>query len=538
MKKILSIFTAIAIILSVSSVSAKSVFKDVPEDHWAQEQIAAWSNYGVISGYNGEFSPGRSITRGEFAVVLNRLMNYQKTQDNAFSDLDENFYTDSVLKLNKAGVMQGYENSISPNANLTRQEAASLICRALGIEGQKKADKTFADSDDVSSWAKESMNAMINLGLINGADGRLNPQKTITRAEVVTILDNAVLPVLTSGEVTNIDTDKILVISSNDVTIKDTKINGKVIITQGVTEGKVEFVNTKIEKEIEIDNDRNDFVVLKNTTVDGETIEEGVYQPKEKEPSKEEEKPSEDDISQGGSGTGGGNKGDSSGDSSGNDNTGGGNTGGDNTGGSDSDKDDPENPVNPENPQEPENPENPENPDTPQEPENPENPENPETPDTPDTPDTPQEPETPETPDEPVVPDEPDVPEVPEVPEEPEMGADDYISLNAEMVSKISSASKDIEPFLTFQNQTFNSQEKYFLKIIKQCMDATITMQDKKIINKSFLKEEFPDEIAEVKKIYEEMENAGTSASFTEKMIVNLNSATIEWLADEFELFD
>ena len=478
MKKILSTFIAVSMLASIGSASAATIYKDT-NGHWAENQINNWSNYGVISGYDGMFSPNRSITRGEFAVVLNRLMNYQNTQENTFSDLDNNFYTDSVLKLNKAGVMQGYEKNISPNANLTRQEAASLICRALGIAGQKKANKTFADSDDVSEWARASMNAMINLGLINGADGKLNPQNTITRAEVVTILDNAVLPVLSSGETADIETDKILVISTNDVVIKDSKISGKVIITQGVTKGNVEFVNTEIEEDITVDNSRKEFVVLKNTIVNGETVEEGIYTPSEKEPTKEDEKPAEDNQDDDKSSQGGSNGG-----------------GGGNSGGGKEDKEDPKDPEPPVNPENPEDPKDPE---------------------------PPVEPEEPDTPDE---------------PEEPVKDPNYYITLNAEMVSKISDASADMAPYLTFQNLTFTPQEKYLLTIIKNCMDETIKFQDKKIINKSFLKEEFPDEIDEVKNIYDEMEAAGISSAFTEKLVINLNSATIEWLADAFGLLD
>lgn len=532
MKKILSTLVAVSVLASASVVSAANTYKDT-EGHWAEKQINSWSNYGVISGYDGMFSPNRSITRGEFAVVLNRLMNYQDTQKNTFADLDDNFYTDSVLKLNKAGVMQGYEDNISPNANLTRQEAASLICRALGIKGQKTANKTFSDSGDVSSWAQASMNAMINLGLINGADGKLNPLNTITRAEVVTILDNAVLPVLSAGEFAEIETDKILVISADDVVIKDSKINNKVIITQGVTESDIEFIDTEIEGSISIDNDREDFVVLKNTTVDGDLIEEGIYEPGEKEEDKEdiEDEPSKDDkddeeSSQGGGGGGGSNKGDKddssddepengeqggndNGDDSGDDHEGG-NTGDNNQGGNEGGSE------------------------TPSEPEQPEEPDEPEQPDVPTEPDTPVEPDEPVDPDEPV---EPDTPVEPDEPEE-EYDANYYLEKNAEMIIRISDASSDMEPYLKFQNQTFTAQEKRLMTIIKNCMDETLKFKDKKIINTSFLKEEFPDEIAEARSIYDEMDAAGLSSAFTEKLVINLNSATIEWLADAFGLLD
>jgi len=272
MKKILSILIAVSMLISVMPVSAKSAFTDVPETHWAKEQIETWSGYGVINGYDGKFSPDNKITRGDFAVVLNKLMAYDKAAENRFADLGEKYYTESILKLNKAGVMQGFDGKISPEASLTREEASVMICRALGIETQDKIDKTFSDYATVSEWARPYINAMVNKGLLNGAYGNLNPKNTITRAEVVTILDNAVFPILQIGEYGAINTDKIIVISVGNVFIPDSKIDSKIIITQGVKEDTIEFLTCEINGEIVIDNDRTEFIKLVDTKVSDEDI--------------------------------------------------------------------------------------------------------------------------------------------------------------------------------------------------------------------------------------------------------------------------
>ena len=149
MKKVISLILAISVFASVGIVSAKTTYTDI-NGHWAEEQIGIWSDYGVISGYNGEFAPNRSITRGEFAVVLNRLMAYDKTVENRFADLGEKYYTDSILKLNKAGVMQGFDGKISPENSLTREEAAEEMDRSVDAvqkwyrDGIKKVRKTLA----------------------------------------------------------------------------------------------------------------------------------------------------------------------------------------------------------------------------------------------------------------------------------------------------------------------------------------------------------------------------------------------------------
>jgi len=135
MKKMLSTILVLTVFVSmfVYNVSAESTYRDTV-GHWASNCIEAWSGYGVINGYDGNFNPDRSMTRGEFAVVLDRIMKYQKIAENSFNDLGEDFYTSSILRLNQAGVMTGYDSKINPVDVLTREEAAVTLCRALGIK--------------------------------------------------------------------------------------------------------------------------------------------------------------------------------------------------------------------------------------------------------------------------------------------------------------------------------------------------------------------------------------------------------------------
>lgn len=268
MKKLFSTILAAAVLSSASSALAS--FNDT-ENHWAKDAIDAWSAYGVISGYDGSFAPDRQITRGEFAVVLNRLMKYKNAAENTFSDLDDAFYTESVLKLNAKGVISGYDGLVNPNGYLTREEAAVMLCRALEIETETEMSRSFDDTEQISDWAYPYVCALVNRGLLNGYDnggnGMLYPQNTIKRAEVVTILNNAVLPILTPGDTNGLTLDKILVISASDVTVSDCVANGNVIITEGADEGTVTFKNTKLNGYLKINNDREGFVKFDNSTV-------------------------------------------------------------------------------------------------------------------------------------------------------------------------------------------------------------------------------------------------------------------------------
>lgn len=132
-KRMLAILMTIAMVggvLPITSFAGEdSNFKDT-KGHWASAQIDKWSGLGIVCGSDGYFRPDAPITRGEMAVILDKVMGYQKTGNNTFSDLDQNFYTDAVLKVNAAGVMVGDGDKLRPKDYISRQEAAVMLGRA------------------------------------------------------------------------------------------------------------------------------------------------------------------------------------------------------------------------------------------------------------------------------------------------------------------------------------------------------------------------------------------------------------------------
>ena len=114
--------------------------------HWAEAEINRWSDYGVLQGSNGEFAPDAAITRAETAAIYSRIMGYTETAPNNFTDLGEDWYTNDILKAHAAGIIEGDGSTVRPLDNITRQEAAVVLCRALGIELEENVTQTsFAD---------------------------------------------------------------------------------------------------------------------------------------------------------------------------------------------------------------------------------------------------------------------------------------------------------------------------------------------------------------------------------------------------------
>lgn len=224
--------------------SAAAGYSDL-DGHWAQQQVEAFSDLGIVQGYDGKFRPNDSITRGEMAIILDRIMDYQVTARNSFSDLGSAYYTDAVLKANAAGIMLGDGVQVRPTAPITRQEAASMLCRALGLEGGGSLTQ-FNDRDQVASWAADAVGAMAARGYISGSNGAFRPTASITRAEVVSILSRAVSRLVSANETVTGNVSGDVVVRGAGATLSNMTISGDLIIAEGVAEGDVKLDNVTV----------------------------------------------------------------------------------------------------------------------------------------------------------------------------------------------------------------------------------------------------------------------------------------------------
>ena len=84
----------------------------------------------------------------------------------------------------------------APDKKITRQEMFTLLYNALKVIGKLpegsggKPLRSFTDTDDIASWAKEAMSLLVETGTISGSGGRLFPTSTTTRAEMAQVLYN------------------------------------------------------------------------------------------------------------------------------------------------------------------------------------------------------------------------------------------------------------------------------------------------------------------------------------------------------------
>lgn len=118
------------------TASGKSSYKDVSVNRWSSGSIEKATELGYINGYDGEFKPGRKITRAELAAILVKIFdtNEEDIQGISFSDVSENsWYCTAVKKAASMGIITGYnDGTFKPKEAVTRAEAVTMINRATG----------------------------------------------------------------------------------------------------------------------------------------------------------------------------------------------------------------------------------------------------------------------------------------------------------------------------------------------------------------------------------------------------------------------
>ncbi len=180
-----------------TEATTKTPFKDVT-DHWAEEYIEYLHNKGVLNGVTDElFKPDMSTKRGDFAVVLSKMLNLEKGNV-TFTDVpSDSYYAEAISACASADVFVGYGNrTFKPEQTITREEMFVIMAKLFAgtdynfnsVDTSNLAD--FADGENTSWWAKPYVAYLISNGIVVGDNGNIKPHKMITRAEMAVVIYN------------------------------------------------------------------------------------------------------------------------------------------------------------------------------------------------------------------------------------------------------------------------------------------------------------------------------------------------------------
>ncbi len=181
------------------------VFIDVPETHWAANEIRYFASQGIVNGMpDGSFQPEGSVTREAFAKMM--VLTFRATpstqEEPTFLDVGSTRWSYSYVEASKdflTGYTSPFDGTMTfhPEEYATREDIAVALVRMMGLTEKDASNPgyakwKFSDGDSISPSLLPYVSVAAERGLINGfTDGTFGPQRPISRAETVALLNRA-----------------------------------------------------------------------------------------------------------------------------------------------------------------------------------------------------------------------------------------------------------------------------------------------------------------------------------------------------------
>ncbi|NOU63564.1 hypothetical protein GC096_05945 [Paenibacillus sp. LMG 31461] len=176
-------------------VESKKNFVDV-RDHWAQREIELLASKFIITGTTPTtFAPEDAVTRAQFAALIVRALGLVTAQAlTNFSDVhDTDWYANVIATAAKFNLIEGFEDgTFRPNESVTGEQSTVILHRALAIIDNERssAENVLSELENVSDWAKASVEALMNAKIIMGQeDAAYSGRKSLNRAQTAVILE-------------------------------------------------------------------------------------------------------------------------------------------------------------------------------------------------------------------------------------------------------------------------------------------------------------------------------------------------------------
>ena len=260
-KRILAMLLAVASCLSLAvSASAASTarkatdFKDFDRNAWYADAVSAAVDNGLLYGKSSTIiDPNGAMTRAEMAAIINRSFGCYKAADiSQYKDVAKSkwYYKDVAMAVQMGTYNGRSASSMAPDAPISRQEAMTVVARALELDydSYSKTDlSAFSDRSEISNWAMPYVRAMVGADYIHGRGKVLAPLDNITRAEFAQIFHNIIGTYIVSKGTYDKDIKGSVLIRTDDVELKNLTVDGDLIIGCGAADGKIVLDNVTVK---------------------------------------------------------------------------------------------------------------------------------------------------------------------------------------------------------------------------------------------------------------------------------------------------
>ncbi|WP_051910142.1 S-layer homology domain-containing protein [Lysinibacillus sp. BF-4] len=183
-----SLAVPVAVAPLVQAAETQPTFTDVPKTHPSFAIIHEMRDTGIINGYpDGTFQPAKEIKRSHVAELLARALPLEPVREaKEFSDVPVTHpYYEAIQKVQRAGIIDGSDGKFNPDKPLTRVQMAKILTLAFDLK--VKADYDFPDVA-TTHWGNEYVRALYSNGITTGSNGYYKPNDAVTRAHYATFL--------------------------------------------------------------------------------------------------------------------------------------------------------------------------------------------------------------------------------------------------------------------------------------------------------------------------------------------------------------
>lgn len=217
MKRLFALALSVMMVVTLTPMMSFAVgrigFRDVDTIAWYAPAVEYVASSGIMSGVgSNRFEPESNVTRGMIVQMLYNLEGRPVgAADSGFSDVAPGaWYSSAVNWAASKDIVGGYGNGrFGPEDSVTREQTAVMLRKYGKYKNYNTFYKSvlemwslrnYPDSDDISSWAFDSMDWALSKKILSGFDdGSIRPNETATRAQIAQIFRNYVENIVKKG---------------------------------------------------------------------------------------------------------------------------------------------------------------------------------------------------------------------------------------------------------------------------------------------------------------------------------------------------
>lgn len=172
-----------------------ATFNDLGTVSWAQEAITYLAERGIVAGRgNGVFAPNDGVTREEMVkLIVTAFSNEGSGVACDFADVAADRWSyPYIATAFHLGLITGVDDlNFDPTGGIIRESLAVILYRAYKLAGKEvdAGNASFTDNGRIADYAKDAVNTMVKLGVMEGmGDGTFSPKTVVTRAQAAKVI--------------------------------------------------------------------------------------------------------------------------------------------------------------------------------------------------------------------------------------------------------------------------------------------------------------------------------------------------------------